>query len=141
MRQRWAWLAKWMREQWQNWRMGPALSGAVARSIKLMQTQRDDARSLAKQLEAELAAAREVSGIPGLTVAEIDGLAIMAEHAGRAAMLAGRVLRYGWEERKDQDAPTLRTLLRRETDTLISVAKRVHRLCAEGRPGDGTVAK
>ena len=52
-------------------------------------------------------------------------LTALAGHAGRAAMLAGRVLRYGWEQRREPGAPTLRELLLRESDSLIAISKQI----------------
>ena len=74
----------------------------------------------AKQLEEQ----KRVTAA-GLSADDAARLAVLADHAGRAAMLAGRVLRYGWDQRRDPDSPALRELLLREAGSLIAIAKQI----------------
>jgi len=74
---------------------------------------------------AELRAEIEALDEARMTALDEARLTALAGHAGRAAMLAGRVLRYGWEQRREPGAPTLRELLLRESDSLIAISKQI----------------
>ena len=94
--------------------------------IEALEQERDLAANSARgwmERAGELGRSRLTAA--GLMEADSARLAVLAEHAGRASMLAGRVLRYGWDQRREPDSPTLRELLMRESASLIAISKQI----------------
>lgn len=81
----------------------------------------------------------DAGGVPGLSGAEVEELATLAEHAGRTATLAMRVLRYGWDGRRCPDAPTLCEFLRVETGKTSHIARQMFERCRRRKPADAAV--
>ncbi len=83
----------------QEWRRAPARAKELQRTnyILVKGGLRDRARIA--QLEKELALERAATWdeLPGLTPAEIERLAMLAEECGEVVQAVGMVLRHGWE--------------------------------------------
>lgn len=92
----------------------PALYESAVRNTKFLQGR-------VKQLEHELAIVHELQGPPGLTPAEIERLALLAEECGEVAQAVGKVLRHGWESRPPRGGQANRTALAREIGDLRAV--------------------
>lgn len=60
-------------------------------------------------------------GPPGLTAAEIERLAILAEECGEVAQAVGKVLRHGWESQSPYGSRPNRVALEREIGNVRAV--------------------
>ena len=75
-------------------------------------------KRLAEASEREL----EEAGLPGLSPAQIERLALLAEECGEVVHAVGNVLRYGWQTHSPYGGPTNRVLVERKVGSLRSVA-------------------
>ncbi|UWZ84635.1 hypothetical protein [Occallatibacter riparius] len=78
------------------------------------------ARRLARTEEL-LFAATEGYEVPGLTPAEIERLALLAEECGEAVQAVCKVLRHGWESQSPYGGKTNRVALEREIGNVRAV--------------------
>jgi NTP pyrophosphatase (non-canonical NTP hydrolase) len=73
------------------------------------------------QLRYELGLQNESNGLPGLTAAEIERLAILGEECGEIAQAVGKVLRHGWESQSPYGGKPNRVALEREIGNVRAV--------------------
>lgn len=78
-------------------------------------------RQLNRQLEAERERENVCAGLPGLSPAEIERLAILAEECGEVVQAVGKVLRHGWESQSPYGGKTNRVALEREIGNVRAI--------------------
>lgn len=61
----------------------------------------------------------------GMTPAEAERLAMLAEECGEVVHLVGKILRHGYDSQHPDGGPINRTLLTREMTDVLAVAKRM----------------
>jgi NTP pyrophosphatase (non-canonical NTP hydrolase) len=71
--------------------------------------------------ERKLAEFRDECGLPGLSPAEIERLAMLAEECGEVVQAVGKVLRHGWDSSSPYGSRTNRATLEREVGDVRAV--------------------
>jgi hypothetical protein len=71
----------------------------------------EDKLTASQYCEAE---ERAAAGLPGLTAAEVERLAVLAEECGEVAQAVGKVLRHGWRSASPFGGPINRVSLESE---------------------------
>lgn len=126
---------KW-RGEFNGWAVRFGYSGrdymesAIAIAKRLDGTE-DALRRVAQSLEAEAA----VAGLPGLTAAEIERLAVLAEECGEVAQAVGKVLRNGYQGTSPFGGPTNRVSLEHEIGD-VCAAIQMMQTAGDVRAGD-----
>jgi hypothetical protein len=101
--------------EWQRRRQYKrCLPGMYARAIQELATAGREVNALTREL-AELRGGEE-RALPGLSLAELERVAILAEECGEVIQVCGKILRYGWESCSpfDERCRPNRVLLERE---------------------------
>ena len=73
------------------------------------------------ELERQIVRQAALDALPGLTPAEIERLAILAEECGEVVQAVGKVLRHGWESQSPYGGKPNRQALEREIGNVRAV--------------------
>lgn len=120
IRARWERVRVWVRRRLHHEReeLRKCLASA-GREVSLQRSINADLARKLKRLETERA---ELYGVlPGLSPAEIERLALLAEECGGVAQAVGKVLRHGWESSSPYGGRPNRSSLEREVGQLRAV--------------------